>query len=211
MKNILLKTASIFGLAILLVSFTNSPKIKSIKIGRKAPMTNYEMKNVSGDDYSIEKLAFENGILVVFSCNSCPFVVGSLEMEGWQGRYNEIHDLCKRNKIGMVLVNSNEAKRTSADSFTEMQKHSKNQKYDAAYVMDVNSKLADAFGASTTPHVFLLDKDLKLVYKGAIDDNVKSKTSVKENWVKDAIISSGKNKPILLPETRNSGCSIKRL
>ena len=211
MKNTLLKTASIFGLAILLVSFTNSPKIKSIKIGRKAPMTNYEMKNVSGDDYSIEKLAFENGILVVFSCNSCPFVVGNKEMEGWQGRYNEIHDLCKRNKIGMVLVNSNEAKRTSADSFTEMQKHSKNQKYDAAYVMDVNSKLADAFGASTTPHVFLLDKDLKLVYKGAIDDNVKSKSSVKENWVKDAIISSGKNKPILLPETRNSGCSIKRL
>lgn len=211
MKNILLKTASIFGLAILLVSFTNSPKLKSIKIGRKAPMTNYEMKNVSGDDYSIEKLAFENGILVVFSCNSCPFVVGNKEMEGWQGRYNEIHDLCKRNKIGMVLVNSNEAKRTSADSFTEMQKHSKNQKYDAAYVMDVNSKLADAFGASTTPHVFLLDKDLKLVYKGAIDDNVKSKSSVKENWVKDAIISSGKNKPILLPETRNSGCSIKRL
>ena len=112
MKNTLLKTASIFGLAILLVSFTNSPKIKSIKIGRKAPMTNY--------DYSIEKLAFENGILVVFSCNSCPFVVGNSEMEGWQGRYNEIHDLCKRNKIGMVLVNSNEAKRTSADSFTEM-------------------------------------------------------------------------------------------
>ena len=69
----------------------------------------------------------------------------------------------------------------------------------------------DAFGASTTPHVFLLDKDLKLVYKGAIDDNVKSKSSVKENWVKDAIISSGKNEPILLPETRNSGCSIKRL
>ena len=211
MKNILLKTASIFGLAILLVSFTNSPKIKSIKIGRKAPMTNYEMKNVSGDDYSIEKLAFENGILVVFSCNSCPFVVGNSEMEGWQGRYNEIHDLCKRNKIGMVLVNSNEAKRTSADSFTEMQKHSKNQKYDAAYVMDVNSKLADAFGASTTPHVFLLDKDLKLVYKGAIDDNVKSKSSVTKNWVKDAIISSGKKEPVLLPETRNSGCSIKRL
>ena len=211
MKTTLLKTASIFGLAILLVSFTNSPKIKSIKIGRKAPMTNYEMKNVSGDDYSIEKLAFENGILVVFSCNSCPFVVGNSEMEGWQGRYNEIHDLCKRNKIGMVLVNSNEAKRTSADSFTEMQKHSKNQKYDAAYVMDVNSKLADAFGASTTPHVFLLDKDLKLVYKGAIDDNVKSKSSVTKNWVKDAIISSGKKEPILLPETRNSGCSIKRL
>jgi peroxiredoxin len=211
MKNTLLKITGFFALAVLLVSFTNSPKINSLKIGKKAPMTNYEMKNVSGEDYSLEKLAFDNGILVVFSCNSCPFVVGNKEMEGWQGRYNEIHDLCKRNKIGMALVNSNEAKRTGADSFTEMQKHSQNQKYDAAYLLDVNSKLADAFGASTTPHVFLLDSDFKLIYKGAIDNSVKSKSSVTENWLKDAIISSGKKEPILLPETRNSGCSIKRL
>jgi hypothetical protein len=112
MKNTILKITGFFALAVLLVSFTNSPKINSLKIGKKAPMTNYEMKNVSGEDYSLEKLAFENGILVIFSCNSCPFVVGNKEMEGWQGRYNEIHDLCKRNKIGMALVNSNEAKRT---------------------------------------------------------------------------------------------------
>ena len=120
MKNTLLKITGFFALAVLLVSFTNSPKINSLKIGKKAPMTNYEMKNVSGEDYSLEKLAFENGILVIFSCNSCPFVVGNKEMEGWQGRYNEIHDLCKRNKIGMALVNSNESKRTGADSFTEI-------------------------------------------------------------------------------------------
>ena len=211
MKNTLLKITGIFVLTGLLVSFTNSTKINSLKIGKKAPMTNYEMKNVSGEDYSLETLAYENGILVVFSCNTCPFVVGNNDMDGWEGRYNEIHDLCKKNKIGMVLVNSNEAKRTGADSFTEMQKHSQDKKYDAAYLMDVNSKLANAFGASTTPHVFLLDSDFKLIYKGAIDNNVKTKSSVTENWVKDAIISNGKNEPILLPETRNSGCSIKRL
>ena len=85
------------------------------------------------------------------------------------------------------------------------------EKYNSAYVIDKNSELADAFGASTTPHVFLLDSEFKLIYKGAIDDNVKSKSSVKSNWVKDAIISTGKNEPISLAETRNSGCSIKRL
>jgi hypothetical protein len=169
------------------------------------------MKDVSGLDLSLEDLAFENGILVVFSCNSCPFVVGNKEMEGWQGRYNDLHAICKLNKIGMVLVNSNEAKRNSKDSYTDMQKHSKQEKYNSAYVMDKNSELADAFGASTTPHVFLLDNELKLIYKGAIDDNVKSKSSVTSNWVKDAIISTGKNEPISLAETRNSGCSIKRL
>jgi hypothetical protein len=132
-------------------------------------------------------------------------------MEGWQGRYNDLHEICKLNKIGMVLVNSNEAKRNSADSYTDMQKHSKEEKYNSAYVMDKNSELADAFGASTTPHVFLLDSQFKLIYKGAIDDNVKSKSSVTSNWVKDAVISTGKNEPISIAETRNSGCSIKRL
>ena len=65
MKNTILKITGFFALAVLLVSFTNSPKINSLKIGKKAPMTNYEMKNVSGEDYSLEKLAFENGILVI--------------------------------------------------------------------------------------------------------------------------------------------------
>ena len=55
------------------------------------------------------------------------------------------------------------------------------------------------------------NNEFKLIYKGAIDDNVKSKSSVKSNWVKDAVISTGKNEPISLAETRNSGCSIKRL
>ena len=77
------------------------------------------MKAVSGQDFSLEDLVMENGMLVIFSCNTCPFVVGNQSMEGWQGRYNEIYDLCKRNRIGMVLVNSNEAKRANVDSFTD--------------------------------------------------------------------------------------------
>ena len=211
MKNLFFKLFGVITLATIIFSFTTLPKIQSLKIGKKAPMTNHKMKDVSGLDLSLEYLAFENGVLIVFSCNSCPFVVGNKEMEGWQGRYNDLQALCKLNKIGMVLVNSNEAKRNSADSYTDMQKHSKQEKYNSAYVMDKNSELADAFGASTTPHVFLLDNEFKLIYKGAIDDNVKSKSSVTSNWVKDAIISTGKNEPISLAETRNSGCSIKRL
>jgi hypothetical protein len=131
-------------------------------------------------------------------------------MEGWQGRYNEIYSICKKNRIGMVLVNSNEAKRDKGDSFTEMQIHSSKNNYDAPYVIDKDNLLADAFGASTTPHVFLLDNQFQLIYKGAIDDNVNSKSEVKENWLKDALTATGKKESISLPETRNSGCSIKR-
>ena len=209
MKNNFFK---IFGVLIItaLMSFNANPKFQSLKIGKKVSLTNHKMKAVSGQDFSLEDLVMENGMLVIFSCNTCPFVVGNQSMQGWQGRYNEIYDLCKRNRIGMVLVNSNEAKRGNVDSFTEMQKHSENQKYDAPYLMDRDSKLADAFGASTTPHVFLMNKDFSLIYKGAIDDNVNSSSEVKESWLKDALNATGTNKTIAVTETRNSGCSIKR-
>ena len=193
-----------------LMSFVNNPKVQSLKIGKKAPLTSHKMKAVTGQDFSLEDLVMENGMLVIFSCNTCPFVVGNQSMQGWQGRYNEIYDLCKRNRIGMVLVNSNEAKRDNVDSFTEMQKHSEKHKYDSPYVMDRDNKLADAFGASTTPHVFLMDNNFNLIYKGAIDDNVNSPSEVKENWLKDALSAAGNNKTIPIAETRNSGCSIKR-
>ena len=74
-----------------------------------------------------------------------------------------------------------------------------------------DSQLADAFGASTTPHVFLLNNTMNLVYKGAIDDNCGSKKEVKEEWLKDALESLAKGEEIKNPETRNTGCSIKRI
>ena len=191
-------------------SFLNKDAIKSIEIGTSAPMSELEMKDVSNENVSLSTLKKENGLLVIFSCNSCPFVVGNEKTEGWEGRYNELFDLSQENKIGMVLVNSNEAKRETADSFIRMKERSKKMNYKANYILDKNNKLADAFGASTTPHVFLFNKDLKLVYKGAIDDAVSSKKEVKEKWLYDALSNLGQGKKINPSITRNSGCSIKR-
>ena len=134
-------------------SFLNKDAIKSIEIGTNAPMSELEMKDVSNENVSLSTLKKENGLLVIFSCNSCPFVVGNEKTEGWEGRYNELFDLSQENKIGMVLVNSNEAKRETADSFIRMKERSKKMNYKANYILDKNNKLADAFGASTTPHV----------------------------------------------------------
>ena len=191
-------------------SFLNKDAIKSIEIGTNAPMSEIEMKDVSNENVSLSTLKKENGLLVIFSCNSCPFVVGNEKTEGWEGRYNELFDLSQENKIGMVLVNSNEAKRETADSFIRMKERSKKMNYKANYILDKNNKLADAFGASTTPHVFLFNKDLKLVYKGAIDDAVSSKKEVKEKWLYDALSNLEQGKKINPSTTRNSGCSIKR-
>jgi thioredoxin-related protein len=210
MKNYLFNFA-IIALIPLLIGISRPTKIESINIGERAPLNDYKMKGVSGNEFSLKDLNQENGLLVIFSCNTCPFVIGNSNMNGWENRYNEIYEFCKLQKIGMVLVNSNEAKRSKGDSYNDMQLHSRTEKYDSPYVIDRNSKLADAFGASTTPHVFLFNKELNLVYKGAIDDNVNSKKEVKETWLKDAVESLGKGEKIILSETRNSGCSIKRL
>ena len=111
----------------------------------------------------------------------------------------------------MVLVNSNEAKRSGADSFENMKNHAFEKKYKSEYVIDKRNKLADAFGASTTPHVFLFNNSLELVYKGAIDDNVSSRKKVTKKWTFNAITSLGKGEKITTNTTRNSGCSIKRI
>jgi protein-disulfide isomerase len=91
-----------------------------------------------------------------------------------------------------------------------MKERSLKMNYETTYLLDENNKLADAFGASTTPHIFLFNQDLKLVYKGAIDDNVDSKKLVKSKWLSDALKNLGAKKEINPSTTRNSGCSIKR-
>ena len=78
-----------------------------------------------------------------------------------------LEDIASKNKIGMALINSNEGKRDGVDSFEAMKKRSTDQQYKAPYLLDKNNLLADQFGASTTPHIFLFDKDMKLAYKGA--------------------------------------------
>ena len=194
-----------------LISFSTIKDIESITIGSKAPLSNTKMKDVSEKSFSLEELKREKGLLVIFSCNTCPFVVGNNNMEGWEGRYNQLFTIAEKNNIGMVLINSNEAKRNDADSFSRMKERSKKMDYKANYLVDKNSKLADAFGASTTPHVFLFDADLKLVYKGAIDDAVGSTKDVKSRWLSTAMKNMSTNQPIDPQTTRNSGCSIKRV
>lgn len=195
-------------LALALMSFL--PEKGTFNIGDKAPMPSYDMKSTDGTMYSLEKLSKENGLIVVFSCNTCPFVVGNHKNEGWQNRYNDLQKLCDKNDVGMVLVNSNEGKRADEDSYEAMVEHAKNEKYNSLYVLDTNSKLANAFSANTTPHVFLLDGDLKLRYTGAIDDNVKNSREVKEYYVQNAIKNMSAGKKIDPAKTKNIGCSIKR-
>lgn len=176
-----------------------------MKIGEKLNVTNDKMECATmGESTTLNSIIGDNGLLIIFSCNTCPFVVA------WEDRYPMIHELAKANKIGFTLVNSNHMKRDGDDSKESMEAHAKKLNYEWCYLIDEESKLANSLGAQTTPHVFLFDKNLKLVYKGAIDDNYKDATAVEVFYLKEALNSLGSGTEIKVTETRNLGCSIKR-
>ena len=178
----------------------NSP----LELGSIIPMSKELMINVSNEKMSLDNNFNENGLLVVFSCNTCPFVVM------WEDRYRQLEEMCQINKVGMVYINSNEAKRDGDDSKEAMKNYAKSMGYTFPYLIDQNSAVANAFGAKTTPHIYLFDENKKLVYKGAIDDNFRDISQVKETYLLDAIQQMVSGVDIKIKETNAKGCSIKR-
>ena len=173
---------------------------EEISIGSKMPGSKYILKNINGNESELSTFKKENGLLVVFSCNTCPYVIR------WQDRYNPISELCSNNEIGFIAVNSNASQHNGVDSFDSMREHAKKYKYMFPYVLDSESRLAKAFGAIVTPHVYLFDKNGELKYRGAIDDGPRK---VKRNYLVDAINSVSKGKSVRTQTTKILGCSIK--
>lgn len=211
MKNtpkILLALSTILFIGTSFIYGTKGPK--PLKVGKVAPMTDYEMTNIDGTKKNLKNSIGENGLLVVFSCNTCPFVVGSDKFAGWEVQYNDLLKKAQEGKINMVLVNSNEAKREKDDSMDEMKKRAELKKYEMNYLLDQDSQLANAFGAKTTPHVYLFDKNLKLVYTGSIDNSWDTQRKTEEKYLINALGELGANKKIATKSSDPRGCSIKR-
>jgi len=218
MKTFLTPMRAVLGVALFAAAFvlmsasSGADPQPELAIGAKAPLADALMMNVNGTQMSLETAAGPNGVLVVFSCNTCPFVVGNGEKsDGWEGRYNATAAFAKENGVSMVLVNSNEAKRDNHDSMEAMKAHAKENDYGMPYLLDSGHRLADAFGALKTPHVYLFDADMTLVYRGSIDDNVSDADAVSERYVENAITAVAAGKRCSVAETKAIGCSIKRV
>ncbi len=190
----------------MVISFSafSKTKVGNLEIGDKAVLTDVKMEDISGDKVSLKDAAKENGLLVMFSCNTCPFVLK------WEDRYLEVKSWADRNDVGMVVLNSNHQKHQSSESLEAMAAHAKENNYNFNYLLDKESAIANAFGGQTTPHAFLFDNEMNLVYKGAIDDNYKSAEDVKATYLKDAISNLASGEKIAVTETKPVGCSIKR-
>tara|TARA_B100001248_G_scaffold164133_1_gene124056 strand:- start:162 stop:782 length:621 start_codon:yes stop_codon:yes gene_type:complete len=193
-------------LVIFILTSSNSiaQKNSPLELGSIIPMSKELMMNINDEKMSLNNNFNENGLLVIFSCNTCPFVVM------WEDRYRQLEKICQLNNVGMVYINSNEAKRDGDDSKEAMKDYAKSMGYTFPYLIDQNSTIANAFGAKTTPHIYLFDNNKRLVYRGAIDDNFRDISQVKETYLIDAIQQMVSGLDIKIKETNAKGCSIKR-
>ncbi|HMU46948.1 MAG TPA: thioredoxin family protein [Chitinophagaceae bacterium] len=201
MKKILYSAFPVVAIAIM----TLAPASDPLPIGSPIPNPELKMKNMSGSMVSLAEAKKSGGLLVMFSCNTCPYVIKN------QSRTKEVCEYALNNNIGVALLNSNEANRDNQDSYSAMQDYASEQGYNWNYLVDVNSVMADAFGASRTPECFLFDAGGKLVYHGAIDDNPSNAGNVSRKHLKMAIDEMKAGNEVSIKESRSVGCSIKRL
>ncbi len=175
-----------------------------LPIGAPIPDPEVKMKDISGKEVSFKDAMQKNGLLVMFSCNTCPVV------KRYQARSNELCKYASDKQVGVILLNSNEGYRGNGDSYEDSKAYGQQNNYTWHYVMDEKSKMADAFGANRTPEIFLFNSAGKLVYHGAIDDNSDSEEGVTRRHAQIAIDELTAGKEIGTKETRSVGCTIKR-
>ena len=176
-----------------------------LAIGSKLPKADFKMMSVSGKEVSIKEVMKDKGVLVMFSCNSCPYVIKN------QQRTKAIAAYAQKMNVGVILLNSNEADRTDGEDIAAMKQYAAAQKFNWNYVVDKNSEVANAFGARRTPECFLFDKNAMLVYHGAIDDSPADPSTISRQHLKEAINELSQGKEITVKESKSVGCGIKRM
>lgn len=174
-----------------------------LEIGSTMPKMEQKLQDISGRTMTLADAKGDQGTLVVFSCNTCPWVIN------WEDRYLTLADTYISKGIGMIAVNSNSSRFNGSESLDEMASHADKIGYQFPYAQDSGSELAYAFGATKTPHIYLFDKEDKLVYRGAIDDNGRDASKVDEPFLANAIDELLSGDSISKTTSKAMGCSIK--
>lgn len=194
----------IFNLILILFSVvftTNESTISGYKPGDVA--TDFRLKSVDNKMYSMSDYKEAKGFIVVFTCNHCPFAVK------YEDRIIDIANRYKEKGYILIAINPNDPEAEPDDSFELMQERAKEKDFQFPYLFDEGQKIYPQYGATKTPHVFLLDSKRVVKYIGAIDDNVEDATKVKEKYLENAIRSLEAGKPVDVATTKAIGCSIK--
>ena len=197
-----LRTTGLLALAALVLAAFTLPADK-LSIGSAAPKTDVEMTETNGEVHTLAGAAKENGLLVMFTCNTCPWV------KAWEDRYNDIAETAAEHDIGMIGINPNAALRDDGESMADMKARAKEKNYQFPYVLDEGAEVATAFGATKTPDLFLFNEDMELVYRGAIDDSPRDADAIEKRYIMTAMEALVNGQKIEPKTTKSIGCTIK--
>lgn len=176
-----------------------------LKVGDKA--TDFKLKNVDGKPVSLMRdYKSSKGVIVVFTCNHCPFA------KKYEDRVIALDKKYKGLGYPVVAINPNDPEKSPEDSYDNMQKRSRDKGFSFPYLFDETQATARAYGATNTPHIYILQNTaagFEVKYIGAIDDNADDARAVKEKYAENALDALLAGKPIATTKTKAIGCTIK--
>jgi peroxiredoxin len=173
----------------------------NLEIASQAP--DFNLIGIDGKKYSLDSFKDKKALIVIFSCNHCPYV------QAYEGRIIKIQNDYGPKDVAVVAINSNEDVNYPDDSFDNMKKRSVQENFNFPYLRDEDQSVARAYDATHTPEIFLFDIERKLAFHGKIDDNWQEPTKVQNHYLRNALNELLEGKEISVPETFTIGCTIK--
>ena len=173
-----------------------------LHVGEQAPEFRH-LRGVDGADYSLATFDHQHILIVIFTCNGCPTVKAN------EDRLVSLQEQYGRAGVQLVAINANNPYLSPPDTYDEMVRRAREKRFNFPYLKDADGAVAVAYGAISTPHVFMLDASRRLVYKGRIDDArdpARATASDLENALRDVFAGE----PVRIPETQSFGCAIVR-
>jgi peroxiredoxin len=182
--------------------------MSAMKIGYDVgdKVTDFKLKNTNGKLVSLSDYKDGKGVILIFDCNTCPY------SKAYNERIIALNKKYASKGFPVIAVNANDPEKSPGDSFKDMVDQAAKNNYDFPYLQDDTQNVARTFGATNTPHVFILKREQEnfvVAYIGAIDNNVRDASSADKKYVEDAIEALLQDKPVSTTKTKAIGCGIK--
>ena len=174
---------------------------KGMPIGTPAP--SFSLPGVDGKTWSLDSFDDAQLLVVVFTCNHCPYAIAS------EDRLIDIHRDYKSRGVQLVAINPNDANKYPADSFDKMKERAADKGFDFPYLYDESQEVARSYDAACTPDIFVFDRDRKLIYNGRIDDNWQEPDRATRHDLRRVIDAALEGRAVGFEHVPSMGCSIK--